>query len=65
MDFEPKFKKFKIHKNFYMGPLCITDLEFGLHDQENLKFRSDFVANSSFSVKLNVPLDFEVKFEKI
>jgi hypothetical protein len=34
MDFKRKFKIFKPHKNSYMRPLCITDPEYGGHDQK-------------------------------
>jgi hypothetical protein len=29
---------FKTHKNSYTGPLCITDSEYGGHDQEIWSF---------------------------
>jgi hypothetical protein len=29
---------FKTHKNLYTGPLCVTDLEFELYDQEIQSF---------------------------
>jgi hypothetical protein len=29
---------FKTHKNSYTWPLCITDLEYGGHDQEIRSF---------------------------
>jgi hypothetical protein len=38
MNFERKFEIYKIWKNKYMGPLCITALEYGCHDQEILSF---------------------------
>jgi hypothetical protein len=38
MDFERKFEFFKTHKNSYMGPLYITDLEYVGNDQEIRSF---------------------------
>jgi hypothetical protein len=39
MDFEQKIDfLFKIHKNAYMGPLCITHPQYGGHDQEIQSF---------------------------
>jgi hypothetical protein len=38
MDFEQNFDFFKNHKNSYVGPLCITDLEYGGHAQEIRSF---------------------------
>jgi hypothetical protein len=32
------FKKFKIHKNLCNGPLCIIDMEYGLHGQKIRSF---------------------------
>jgi hypothetical protein len=35
LDFQPKFEFFfKIHKILCIEPLCIIDLEYGLHDKE-------------------------------
>jgi hypothetical protein len=51
MDFEQKFEFFKTHKNSYTGPLRITDLEYGGHDQVIQKFRSVFAANYRFFAK--------------
>jgi hypothetical protein len=31
-------RNLKTHKNSYMGPLCITDLEYGGQDQEIWSF---------------------------
>jgi hypothetical protein len=39
-------KKFKIHKNMCNGPLCITDLEYGLHGQEIHSF-GQFLSQTS------------------
>jgi hypothetical protein len=40
LDFELKYDFFfKIRKNLSEGPLCITDLEYELHDKENTEFR--------------------------
>jgi hypothetical protein len=39
LDFEPKFKFCKTHKNLYTGPLCITNLEYGLYDEDIQNFR--------------------------
>jgi hypothetical protein len=39
LDFEPKFKFCKTHKNLYTGPLCITNLEYGLYDKDIQNFR--------------------------
>jgi hypothetical protein len=54
-------KILKTHKNSYTGPLCITNAEYGGHDQvilsfsqflpTNTKFQSVFAANWRFSVK--------------
>jgi hypothetical protein len=30
MDFEQKIDFFKIHKNAYMGPLCISNPQYGV-----------------------------------
>jgi hypothetical protein len=38
MNFERKFIFLGIRKNSYMGPFCITDPEYGGHDQEILSF---------------------------
>jgi hypothetical protein len=45
-DFEPKFD-FLTHKNLYTGPLCVTDLEFELYDQEIRNF-SQFCHKQSY-----------------
>jgi hypothetical protein len=38
MDFEQNFEFFKIHKNIYTGPFCITDLQYVGHHQEIQSF---------------------------
>jgi hypothetical protein len=42
MDCERQFEFFKNHENWYMRLLCITDLEYGVDDQETCEFRSIF-----------------------
>jgi hypothetical protein len=32
LDFESKFEFFKMPKNLYTRPLCVSNLVFGLHD---------------------------------
>jgi hypothetical protein len=38
MDFGQNFDFFKTCKNAYTRPLCITDPEYGIHDQEIRSF---------------------------
>jgi hypothetical protein len=38
MDFERNFDFLKIHKNEYTVKLCITDRQYGGHDQEIQSF---------------------------
>jgi hypothetical protein len=35
---QPKFDFFKTHKNLYMGPFCVSNMEFWLYDQEIRRF---------------------------
>jgi hypothetical protein len=38
IDFERKMHFLKIHKNSHIGPLCVTDPEFGHNDEEIRSF---------------------------
>jgi hypothetical protein len=60
LDFEPKFKSFKTHKNLYTERLCVTDLKYGFYDQKIWNFGQFLPQTSVFRL---TPLDFEVKFE--
>jgi hypothetical protein len=48
MDFEQKIEKLKTHKNSYMGPLCIIDPEYGVHEQEIRSFSLFLPQNGDF-----------------
>jgi hypothetical protein len=43
---------FKTRKNLYTRPLCVSDLEFGLYNQEIRSFGQFFAANSYFEPKI-------------
>jgi hypothetical protein len=43
-----KFEFFNTHKNFYMGPLCVTNIEYELYEQEICSFGTFFRQQAFF-----------------
>jgi hypothetical protein len=64
MDFERKFKNFKIHKNSYMRSLYITNLEYGGHGQEIWNFGHFLPQTDDFWYNRRLTdMDFQRKFK--
>jgi hypothetical protein len=60
MNFQRKFKKNKACEYSYMGPLCITDLEYGGHDQKIQSFGQFLPQTYDFWYNCRLtPMDFE------
>jgi hypothetical protein len=64
MDFDKNLKLLKTHKNSYMGPLCITDPEYGPHGQGIKSFDNILPQIAYFRSNTGLtPMDFERKFD--
>jgi hypothetical protein len=63
MDFEQKFDFLKTHKNSYMRPLCITDLQYGDDNKEIRSFYQFLPQTGDFGLNRRLtPMDFFSKF---
>jgi hypothetical protein len=60
MYFKRKFKFFKTHKKSYKGLLCISNPQYGCHNQEIRCFSQFMLQTGDFSVNRTLtPVDFE------